>query len=165
MKIRPMIRNDLKQIAEIDSLSYPPSLITSVENMIHFFDSRKNTEHLDVLQLPNDEIIGFVGYSMNSPCTGCSNIWNLAIHPNYRNRGYGASLLQHVIELARSQKMTWLELSVSETHLNAYNLYLRCGFAVYKQILRYYPDKTNAIVMRLDLQVEGFKDEPKRTSI
>jgi ribosomal protein S18 acetylase RimI-like enzyme len=48
--------------------------------------------------------------------------------PEYRNQGYGASLLAHAVELSRSRGLSTISLSVDEKNLPARKLYESFGF-------------------------------------
>jgi mycothiol synthase len=48
--------------------------------------------------------------------------------PEYRNQGYGSSLLAHGVELARSRSVTAMSLSVDEKNMPARKLYGTFGF-------------------------------------
>lgn len=55
-------------------------------------------------------------------------IYTLAVHPDYLKQGIGTSLMNHIIELARSCNIKAIRLDVYESNLPAIKLYEKCGF-------------------------------------
>lgn len=52
----------------------------------------------------------------------------IAVHPNYRRRGYGADFIGFLTEQLRDQGVVEFCLEVRETNVSAIGLYKRVGF-------------------------------------
>jgi ribosomal-protein-alanine N-acetyltransferase len=77
---------------------------------------------------------------------------DVAVHPEYRNRGHGSFLLKKMIDLALSNGISriWLEVRVSGS--SARRLYEKFGFVESGRRRNYYTDPSeDAIVMSLGL--------------
>jgi ribosomal-protein-alanine N-acetyltransferase len=76
------------------------------------------------------------------------HISNIAIHPDYRGRGYGRSLLIHLLEEAVSQGTTMASLEVRRSNIIAQNLYEAFEFKVIAVRKNYYTiENEDAFVM------------------
>lgn len=64
------------------------------------------------------------------PGRNCWYVAHLGVPPELRGRGYGAALLEHLLEQGRSRGLPTAALDVAVTNPRAQALYERLGFAV-----------------------------------
>ena len=76
------------------------------------------------------------------------HISNIAIHPDYRRRGYGRILLIHLLEEAASKGVSKASLEVRRSNIAAQKLYESFGFKVVTIRKNYYAiENEDALVM------------------
>jgi ribosomal protein S18 acetylase RimI-like enzyme len=66
------------------------------------------------------------------------NIHDLAVHPDYRNRGIGRALLQRVTDIARARDCCKLTLEVRTDNPAAQRLYRSCGFDELSPVMHFW---------------------------
>lgn len=82
-------------------------------------------------------------------------ITNIATHPEYRRRGYGAAVLEALLHAARERGLAQITLEVRESNRAARALYERYGFTVVGSRPRFYTHPTeNALIMACTLDRE-----------
>lgn len=93
------------------------------------------------------------GYMAFSLIDDEMEILNLAVHPDFRGKGMGKSLLNRAFEICRKKGITKSFLDVKASNIPALELYRKFG---YKQIgvrKKYYPDtKEDALLFRYDFK-------------
>jgi [ribosomal protein S18]-alanine N-acetyltransferase len=77
--------------------------------------------------------------------SGEVHIGNFAVHKNYRRRGLGINLLNHILDKFNDHEVAYLE--VRKSNIGAINLYKKFGFDALYVRSEYYSDKEDAIVM------------------
>jgi ribosomal protein S18 acetylase RimI-like enzyme len=55
---------------------------------------------------------------------------DLSTLPEYRKKGYGKKLLEHIIDIARKEKLDAVHLDSGHTRFEAHRLYLNMGFKI-----------------------------------
>jgi ribosomal-protein-alanine N-acetyltransferase len=80
-----------------------------------------------------------------------AEILTLAVIPLSRCRGLGAALLAAALCEARDRGTKAVFLEVSESNTAARALYTRAGFVEVRRRRRYYPDGSDALVLRIGL--------------
>ncbi|MCL2320684.1 MAG: ribosomal protein S18-alanine N-acetyltransferase [Oscillospiraceae bacterium] len=92
-----------------------------------------------------DKLVGFIGMWA---IVNEGEITNIAVLPEYQNKGVGAKLLKKLIKLSQDKKLENLYLEVRFSNLSAQSLYRKFGFKTYGLRKCYYSDnKENAILM------------------
>jgi ribosomal-protein-alanine N-acetyltransferase len=77
-----------------------------------------------------------------------AHITNIAVHPDYRGRGFGDAVLEDMIKCADKQNITAMTLEVRTSNMPAFNLYTKHGFAEAGRRKGYYSDTgEDAIIM------------------
>lgn len=76
-----------------------------------------------------------------------AHIANLAIHPEYRKKGYGEYILKWSLEFARNRQAATVTLEVNENNLAARNLYEKFGFRMVGKREKYYENKDDALIL------------------
>jgi ribosomal-protein-alanine N-acetyltransferase len=96
----------------------------------------------------------FVGYGVLSVGAGEAHVLNICVRPEYRCRGLGRRMLQHLIDVSRSAGAHDLFLEVRPSNLAAVRLYQALGLVQVGIRRGYYQaenGREDAVVMRLDL--------------
>lgn len=93
-----------------------------------------------------------VGYAAFSVIQDEMEIMNLAVHPEFRRRGFGARLLDAVLRHSRAAGAQQGFLDVKESNIPAIDLYRKFGFNQIGVRKRYYPDtREDALLFRCDI--------------
>jgi len=80
------------------------------------------------------------------------HITNLAVHPDYRGKGYGKMLIQSLISYSRGNGISAITLEVRKSNIPAITLYESFGFDRAGLRKNYYPNNNeDAIIMWLYL--------------
>ena len=80
------------------------------------------------------------------------HITNLAVHPDYRGKGYGKMLIQSLISYSRENGISAITLEVRKSNIPAITLYESFGFVRAGLRKNYYPNNNeDAIIMWLYL--------------
>ena len=132
--IRPMTKDDIYDVMEI---------IDNWSSTI-FFEEIKNPFSYNFVLAWQDLIIGYLNFWIVPDGIELNNI---AIHRNYRGKGFGKLLLQFLIECAGVFKVERIFLEVKEDNIIAQNLYRKFGFKKVYIRKKYYSDNKDAIVM------------------
>ena len=69
-----------------------------------------------------------------------AHITNICVHPDYRARGFGQKLMQHMIRYARSQGVEGMTLEVRVSNAPALHMYNKLGFKLAGRRKKYYSD-------------------------
>lgn len=81
-----------------------------------------------------------------------AHIANIAIHPDFRKRGYGEYLLRWAIERFRKKGAATITLEVNEKNNAARNLYDKMGFKIVGKKAKYYENNDDALKLALFLE-------------
>ena len=95
-----------------------------------------------------------IGYFVLLVAAGEAHLLNLSIAATHQRRGYGSSLLDEVIRLARERNARQLFLEVRPSNTGAQALYSRFGFRRVAVRRGYYPahsGREDALVLQLAL--------------
>jgi ribosomal-protein-alanine N-acetyltransferase len=145
-EITPLGVDDLDELMAIERAAYraPWSREVFVEEL------QREWGHVDVLRdPPGGALRGFVNYWLIRDEV---HVLNLATHPEWRRRGYGARLVEHVVAFAVAQRCRYVTLEVRRSNRAAIRLYRAHGFRPVGIRPNYYAeDREDAIVMLLEL--------------
>lgn len=141
MKIREMTINDITQVLEIESLCFP--VPWSKEAFEMEIEKNKFARYM-VLELDN-RVIGYGGmWMIIDEC----HITNIALHPDYRGRGYGNKMVEALINKAFEEGISRMTLEVRKSNLVAQRLYEKYGFISRGIRPKYYQDNDeDALIM------------------
>ena len=109
-----------------------------------FEDLNSPTSYYIVSKIEN-EIIGFAGIKM---IIDQADIMNIVVKKSFRNQGIGKLLLEHLISIAETKKITSIMLEVNENNLFAIKLYKSLGFETISIRKNYYKDKDGLIMKK-----------------
>ena len=129
--------NDIEQIGKKSLPIYYNETYLCDMSLIHNFSILK----LSILDKTNLIIIGFIVYKTYNEKI---HIMSFAIDPEFRECGYGSSIMNHMKTLNKN-----ISLYVKEDNDIAINFYIKNGFIKDKLIENYYNnfDNNNAIYM------------------
>ncbi len=118
--IREMTENDVKEIAELEKecFSEPWSEKSLKEELTN------ETARFYVLR-DNEKLLGYIG--ANNICNEVY-ITNVAVNNKCRGKGYGKTLVNHLIKQSELEKAFFITLEVRKSNENAIALYEKCGF-------------------------------------
>lgn len=143
IEIRPMRWWD---IAEIDKL----------ERDLFPHDSWSKDQWWRELAQPHNhyvvcESVGIVsGYAGLSVSGSDADIQTIAVSESFQGQGIGRKLLGHLVDLSVELKVTFIFLEVRDDNSAALSLYSVFGFKEISKRVNYYPDGTDALVLRRD---------------
>jgi len=129
--ISPMTEKDIKAVVEIENLSFKFPKPESVF---------REDEHKYLVAKEDGKVVGYIGIER---ILDEVHIINMAVHPDYRGKGIGKRLMQHVLN---DEEVFFLEVRVSNE--TAQRVYERFGFKVISLRKGYYADGEDAYVMR-----------------
>lgn len=140
--IRAIREEDVRQIHEIETLCF--AMPWSEESILH--DVKENVvARWLVMDDGEGRVLAYAGmwFVLDE-----AHICNVAVHPDYRGRGYGKQIFMVLEELARENSMSMMTLEVRRSNTVAQNLYHACGFLDVGYRKRYYEDnKEDALIM------------------
>lgn len=94
-----------------------------------------------------EKLCGYIG---GRTIAGETEIFNVAVLPEYRRKGLGKKLIEKFIEAVREKETEVIFLEVRTSNLGAISLYESAGFVFCGIRKDYYDDpKENALLMRL----------------
>ena len=134
--IFPLDYNDLKEVVEIESVSFPEpwSLSMFYHELIlpfsHFYVMREDSQ-----EKKKSRMIAYGGFWMVKQE---AHITNLAVHPDYRNRGFGNEFLRFLLEKAKNLGAKLATLEVRTSNKVGLRLYENWGFQKTKIKKGYY---------------------------
>ncbi len=140
--IRPIRKEDIAQIVEIEKLCF--AMPWSEESI------RKDvTENVVACWLVMDDGEGkILAYAAMWFVLDEAHVCNVAVHPDYRGRGFGKAIFGALVETAKKNSMSLMELEVRRSNTVAQNLYHSFGFIDVGYRKRYYEDnKEDALLM------------------
>jgi len=126
-----MTEKDIKAVVEIENLSFKFPKPESVF---------REDEHKYLVAKEDGKVVGYIGIER---ILDEVHIINMAVHPDYRGKGIGKRLMQHVLN---DEEVFFLEVRVSNE--TAQRVYERFGFKVISLRKGYYADGEDAYVMR-----------------
>lgn len=90
------------------------------------------------------------GYAGLSVSGSDADIQTIAVGESFQGQGIGRKLLGHLIDLSVVFKVTFIFLEVRNNNSAALSLYSLFGFKEISKRVNYYPDGTDALVLRRD---------------
>ena len=143
--IREMRENDLTDILEIEKRSFISPWTRGM-----FEETIESPISTSSVIEKNSEILGYIMlYSVEDE----AHIMNLAVHPDYRGRGYASKLITRTVLHAVMRNISEFFLEVREGNINAQRLYTKFGFKVIGRRKKYYTETNeDALVMKLSVR-------------
>lgn len=146
--IREMTLNDVERICVLETECFPSPW--KAESFISELTTNKLATYYVVEEA--DIVAGYLGVWT---ILDEGHITNVAVSPEYRGKGYGVALVEHLKEDALSKNVKWLTLEVRVSNTPAIKLYEKLGFESQGVRKKYYQDNgEDALIMWCTL-VEG----------
>jgi ribosomal-protein-alanine N-acetyltransferase len=92
-------------------------------------------------------ISGYAGLSVSG---SDADLQTIAVGESFQGQGIGRKLLSHLVALSVELKVTFIFLEVRDDNSAALSLYSSFGFKEISKRVRYYPDGSDALILRRD---------------
>lgn len=140
--IRNMTETDIGEVAEIERMSFStPWSETS------FFNEMHNPRSTAKVAMAGERVIGYV---CANQVADEGHILDLAVHPDFREKGVSKMLIGKILEEFGETSCRFLYLEVRESNAAAINLYTGLGFNIVGTRKEYYVNpKEDAVIMML----------------
>ena len=115
MKIRNAVESDVQFISDLEVLCWGADG-ASFDEFYQFVLNNSKSQSLQIIE-SSEGLIGYIGYSLFKNNKSI-DIWNLAISPKFRKKGYAQFLVGHVISQSKFLKINSISLKVSETNIS-----------------------------------------------
>ena len=140
--IRWMIRRDMTEVLDIESACF--EFPWTEEDFIRCLRQRNC---IGMVAEHEERILGFMIYELHKSRL---HVLNFAVHPEFRRRGVGATMLQKLTTKLSQQRRNRILLEVRETNLNAQLFFRQAGFRAISVLRDFYEDTTeDAYLMQL----------------
>ena len=93
------------------------------------------------------ELCGYAGLSISGID---ADIQTIAIADSFQGKGIGRKLLNQLVARSRELGVTYIFLEVRSDNTSALSMYSSFGFAEISKRAKYYPDGTDAVILRRD---------------
>ena len=141
VKIRKMLARDLEEVMDIEHRCFSVPWSKEAFQM----EVEKNKFARYIVAEFETKIVGYGGMWM---IMDEAHITNIAVHPDFRGRGFGDQLVEGLIHAAHGEGIQRLTLEVRKSNVIAQNLYKKYGFTLCGIRSRYYKDnEEDAIIM------------------
>ncbi len=132
LNISPLKDKDIPAVVAIENLSFAAPKSEDVF---------REDEHKYLVARDKDKIVGYIGIE---DIASEKHIINMAVHPDYRNKGIGKRLIETVLN---DKEVLFLEVRAS--NLSAQSLYKKYGFSIVGIRKHYYSDNDeDAYIMK-----------------
>ena len=91
------------------------------------------------------ELCGYAGLSISGID---ADIQTIAIADSFQGKGIGRKLLNQLVARSRELGVTYIFLEVRSDNTSALSMYSSFGFAEISKRAKYYPDGTDAVILR-----------------
>ena len=145
-EVRVMTADDLSAVVTIEKRAYRYPWSLSV-----FADCLSAGYHARVLAVASR----IYGYGVLSVGAGEGHVLNVAVEPAAQGLGFGRTLVQALVDLARRQRVDTLFLEVRPSNVAAVALYDQLGFQEVGRRKGYYParfGREDALILARTLQ-------------
>ena len=141
MEYLKMDETHIEAIAELERVCFhDPWSINSISSELH------NPLSAWLVAVDEGVVCGYVG--SQSVLDG-ADMMNIAVHPDYRKRGIGSTLIEKLIVLLKEKNVISLSLEVRASNETAIGLYHKMGFEVIGKRPGYYRNpREDAYIMR-----------------
>jgi [ribosomal protein S18]-alanine N-acetyltransferase len=132
--LRRMLEQDIDWVLEIERLSFARPW--SRESFVSELTSNLCARYCVLIE--DGRIVAFGGMWL---IIGEAHINNIAVHPDFRQRGYGRMIMKELMRVAyRAGEIIQMTLEVRVTNVPAIDLYTSMGFEVAGRRKGYYED-------------------------
>jgi len=148
--VRPMIEGDLTRVMDIERLVYSAPW----SRQVFLQDLTSNALSRYVVAERGPSIVGYAGIWIFEQV---GHVTTVAVHPQQQRRGYGAALMDGLLDIGRKEGVARFTLEVRVSNRSAQELYRRYGFYAVGIRPKYYQDnKEDALIMWTDPELPGY---------
>lgn len=151
-KIRLFNHTDLDKIIIIENKSFPERHRYDKTTFKRLF--RENPDSFLVAEYCSEVI----GYVIASRIEDFGHIISIAIHPDYRGRGFGSKLLNAIEEKLIEKGVRVITLEVGVNNKVAISMYRKHGYEPVKILEKYYGEE-DALLMVKNIERNEFKGD------
>ncbi len=142
MKFEKLGAEHIREVYEIEKLSFnDPHTMSMIASSI------LNPACEFWLLIESEKVVGFIEFWIMYEE---SHIIDIAVHPEFRKKGYGQKLIEFMLEKSRMSGTKKVFLEVRPSNKDAINLYKKYGFSESGVRKKYYRDE-DAIIMKKDI--------------
>jgi len=144
-QLRPMVEADLPHVLKVEQRCYEFPWTLGI-----FRDCLRVGYHGYVVESPS----GLIGHGVMSIGAGECHLLNICVHPDWQRRGLGRQLVETLLEVARTKRVSTALLEVRVSNAAAYRLYVNLGFNEVGMRHHYYPGRAgreDAIILAREL--------------
>ena len=154
LEIRRMEAGDLDVVMEIEHLCF--SIPWSRESFR--IEIEENKCALYIVLTEDGRPVAYAGTWL---VISEGHITNIAVHPDFRGRGYGERITRAMMEAALEIGIGWMTLEVRRGNSVAQSLYKKLGFSEVGVRKRYYEDNgEDALVMVVESLEDALRHVP-----
>jgi [ribosomal protein S18]-alanine N-acetyltransferase len=147
LRIERMVPSDLEEVMEIESLSFPSPWARSY--FLHEIRNNRSAYPIVLRNLDNQKILGFAICWIFPDEV---HITNVAVHPDFRKRGYGGLLVRTLLDLGRQNECSIAALEARVSNRSAIRLYISLGFRIGGVAPHYYDNNgEDAYILRREI--------------
>jgi ribosomal-protein-alanine N-acetyltransferase len=143
-QLAPMRWWDIPAVQDIEADLFPDDAWSAEQ----FWQELSQPTRRYLVARGDDGIVGYAGAFVMSPD---SDLQTIGVRADQQGRGVASELLVELLEEAARCGATHMLLEVRAGNARAVTLYERFGFARISERRRYYPDGSDAIIMRLPI--------------
>ena len=155
VRIREAEGADLLAVVRIERASFPqPWPYDAFERYLGVpgFLVAVDEEGDDESAIDTQNVVGYVVADfVPNHGRGLGHVKDLAVHPDRRGEGLGATLLEAALSKLAAQSARTVKLEVRESNERARSLYEEFGFEPLRRVPRYYDDGEDALILVRDL--------------
>lgn len=146
MEFIRMNHSHAEAVAKLETVCFhDPWSIDSIRSEV------ENPLSLWIVAEDDGRVVGYVG---SQSVLGWADMMNLAVDPEYRQRGIGKTLVTELIDRLKENEVTCLTLEVRVSNAPAIDLYIGLGFVQVGRRPKYYSNpKEDALILRKEWDV------------
>lgn len=145
MTVEPMRWWDVEQVAALESALFPDDSWSPEQ----FWQELAYDNRAYVVLRDGDRTVGYGGVMVNG---SDGDVQTIAVRTEDQGRGLGRVLLDALLDAARERGASSVMLEVRADNAAAIGLYESFGFERLSTRRRYYPDGTDATIMRVSIR-------------
>jgi len=139
IRLRPADERDIREVMAVEKMSFAsPWSIDSFRHELY-----NPVSYFYIIEIQRK----LTGYIIFWIFEDESHIANIAIHSDFRKKGYGEYLLEWTIEFVREKGAKTITLEVNEKNIAARNLYEKLGFKCVGRRVKYYENRDDALML------------------
>jgi len=123
VSIRPMSRNDLSSVTEVDNAAFAPLWCNSLDSL-----DRAYLQAIHSTVAETDE--GVIGYQISTGNPIGAHLARLAVRPDAQKKGVGAALVSELIAQMQLRRKPHLTVNTQGDNSSSLALYKSLGFAL-----------------------------------